>query len=271
MTDKDLKKLSRLELLEVMVNQGKEMENIQGQLTKARKLVETKNSKLEEVMLQYAALEEQLKMKEQLLEEANSQLKDIGALLEDANEQLNSTNAQLEDTKDRLRKTNEICDAMAVQLENRQLTLGESGSIAEASLRLNGVFEAAQKAADQYLENIFVKDEYGIRAEAEKRAQKLLWDTEAKCAKLEQQTANKCSKLERETVEKCAKLEKLTVTKCKEKEEKTKKSCEEALAVTKKKIEKYLRGLERQREKFYEENSGIKRAQIKGAEKATET
>ena len=30
----------------------------------------------------------------------------------------------------------------------------EAGSIAEAALRINRVFEAAQEAADQYLENI---------------------------------------------------------------------------------------------------------------------
>ena len=36
----------------------------------------------------------------------------------------------------------------------RRITEREAGSIAEAALKLNGVFEAAQAAADQYLENI---------------------------------------------------------------------------------------------------------------------
>ena len=35
-------------------------------------------------------------------------------------------------------------------LEDRRIKLNESGSVAEAALRLNGVFEAAQSAADQY-------------------------------------------------------------------------------------------------------------------------
>ncbi|MCI9274458.1 MAG: DNA repair protein [Clostridiales bacterium] len=39
-------------------------------------------------------------------------------------------------------------------LEERRLIIDSAGSIAEASLKLNGVFEAAQKAADQYLENV---------------------------------------------------------------------------------------------------------------------
>ncbi len=40
------------------------------------------------------------------------------------------------------------------RLESREIILKESGSIAEAALKLNGVFEAAQKAAEQYLENV---------------------------------------------------------------------------------------------------------------------
>ncbi len=40
------------------------------------------------------------------------------------------------------------------QLADRQILLEKAGSIAEASLSLNKVFEAAQAAADQYLENV---------------------------------------------------------------------------------------------------------------------
>lgn len=39
-------------------------------------------------------------------------------------------------------------------LQKREIALTQSGNIAEAALRLNGIFEAAQAAADQYLENI---------------------------------------------------------------------------------------------------------------------
>ncbi len=40
------------------------------------------------------------------------------------------------------------------ELENKRLIMEKAGSLAEAALELNGVFEAAQKAADQYLYNI---------------------------------------------------------------------------------------------------------------------
>ena len=48
----------------------------------------------------------------------------------------------------------EQVEELAAQLEDRRIMLEEAGSIAEASLRLNGVFQAAEKAAQQYLENI---------------------------------------------------------------------------------------------------------------------
>lgn len=40
------------------------------------------------------------------------------------------------------------------RLTNREIKLKHAGSIAEAALRLNGIFEAAQAAADQYLDTI---------------------------------------------------------------------------------------------------------------------
>ena len=40
------------------------------------------------------------------------------------------------------------------QIEKRQIILSEVGNIAEASLKLNKIFETAQIAADEYLESI---------------------------------------------------------------------------------------------------------------------
>ena len=55
--------------------------------------------------------------------------------------------------------------ALRSKLDNRRIALENAGSIAEASLALSSVFEEAQKAADQYLENIRMMAE-----EAEKTA-----------------------------------------------------------------------------------------------------
>lgn len=71
--------------------------------------------------------------------------------------------------KDLLRllvKQGKECDSLRARLEeaeaalqDRKIKIEESGSLAEAVLRLNGIFEAAQTAADQYLENIKMRAE----------------------------------------------------------------------------------------------------------------
>ncbi|MBU5679022.1 DNA repair protein [Blautia sp. MSJ-9] len=57
------------------------------------------------------------------------------------------------------------------QLEDRRIMEQEAGSIAEAALRLNKVFEAAQQAADQYLENIRTQAEISQNGETENEAE----------------------------------------------------------------------------------------------------
>lgn len=47
----------------------------------------------------------------------------------------------------------ELEDARAA-LQDRSIAIDNAGSIAEASLQLSGIFEAAQNAAEQYLVNI---------------------------------------------------------------------------------------------------------------------
>ncbi|MDO4399515.1 MAG: hypothetical protein Q4D27_01045 [Coriobacteriia bacterium] len=69
----------------------------------------------------------------------------------------------------------ELSEARA-QLAERQLDLLDAGSIAEASMRLNGVFEAAQAAADQYLDNIerLYRGRGELVREAQSKAQALV-------------------------------------------------------------------------------------------------
>lgn len=58
--------------------------------------------------------------------------------------------AQMEENEKLNRQLQEARDA----LDNRQIAIEQSGTLAEAVMRLNGVFEAADQAARQYLENI---------------------------------------------------------------------------------------------------------------------
>ncbi len=55
------------------------------------------------------------------------------------------------------------------QLESRSIIMEESGTMAEAAMRLNGVFKAADEAVEQYLENIREQTERCRRLEEETR------------------------------------------------------------------------------------------------------
>lgn len=58
---------------------------------------------------------------------------------------------EMSEENDRLKEENE---SLKNQLCDKNIQIENSGSIAEAALKLSGIFEAAQKAADCYLENI---------------------------------------------------------------------------------------------------------------------
>ena len=59
------------------------------------------------------------------------------------------------------------------ELENRRIDIEQAGTLADASVRINGVFKATEAAAKQYLENI-------VRMEKETRekCRKILEDAE---------------------------------------------------------------------------------------------
>ena len=92
-----------------------------------------------------------------------------------------------EDLRDRLAKAE-------TALEEREIVLEEAGSIAEASLRLGGVFEAAQAAADRYLESVrsLLDRQRQICAQMERdsreRMARELEETRAACRRMELET-----------------------------------------------------------------------------------
>lgn len=99
--------------------------------------------------------------------------------------------------------------AAKFELSDRKLRLEKAGSIAEAAIQVNGVFAAAQKAAEQYLEN--VRELSGrqkqicrqMEEESASRADTLVAQAEQRCREMEAATAQKCAamlqKAERES------------------------------------------------------------------------
>ncbi len=100
------------------------------------------------------------------------------------------------------------------QLSQRELKLQKAGSIAEAAMSLNQVFEAAQQAADQYLQSVYANcgdaEEMakGILADANAQAQKTLEEARHQSETLlsqaraeKAQTEQECQDLRQKTEE----------------------------------------------------------------------
>ena len=68
---------------------------------------------------------------------------------------------------------------LQAQVDDRKIVVDKAGSIAEASLQLNGVFESAQAACGQYMENI----------------EKLSTRQEEVCRQMELQTRQNCERM----------------------------------------------------------------------------
>lgn len=87
------------------------------------------------------------------------------------------------------------------QLDSRKLMIENAGSLAEACLQINGIFDAAQKASEEYLENIRLRcseqESYARRAEAETQAKvdEMLRDVQQRCTLLETTTKRKCEEM----------------------------------------------------------------------------
>ena len=131
---------------------------------------------------------------------------------------------EIEGLKDQL-------EAAENKLSSRKIELEEAGSIAEASLRINGVFEAVQGAAEQYLENI----------------KSLSGEQDRICEQREKESLEKAAKLMEETAEKCGKLEK-----------ETRDKCEKMVQMAKQETETYWELLSMKMENFYKEHIGLK-------------
>lgn len=154
MTEKELKRLSRTDLLEILIDQSLEMEKLK------QKLEETENA-----------------------------------------------------------------------LGDKQLKIDRAGSIAEASLLLNGVFEAIEAAGKQYLDNIQTLSE---------RQEKV-------CAQMEEESMKRASQLLEEAQKRSTALEAETKVKCAEMVEKAKAESQ-----------RYWDEVSKKLEQFYNEHVGLK-------------
>lgn len=136
MTEKEFSKLKRRDLLELLLSQIQEDDRLErrGAAMAAR----------------ITKQEKSLTHLKERLDEKDAQIERLKTRLDDKDKQI----AILRDTLQRERTS-------------RRIELEEAGSIAEAALKLSGIFEAAQDAADRYLENIKLQAAESLRGETE--------------------------------------------------------------------------------------------------------
>lgn len=188
MTEQELRSLNRKELLEIMIEQGRELE-----ISKAK----------------YE--------------------KDLAFLKSEHEKDMDYLKAEYEKEIAALKK--ELEGARAA-LQNRQIAIDEAGSIAMAALQLNGVFEAAQAAGQQYIEN--------IRSLSDRQA--------SICAQRDAESKAEQERRMQETTTKCAQMEYLS-----------KKKCEEMEAEAKRKSEAYWAEVSHRLQSFYENHQELKK------------
>lgn len=101
----------------------------------------------------------------------------------------------LKQSEDQLKAENA---ALKAQLQDRQIHIENAGSIAQAALQLNKVFEAAQAAADDYLHSVQVGREdaetaaANTLAQARSEAQRILAEAQADADSLKARTKADC-------------------------------------------------------------------------------
>ena len=165
----------------------------------------------------------------------------------------------LEQTKETERLEKELAVAKE-QLRCREIRLHEAGSIAEAALQINGVFEAAQAAAEQYLENIqtLSSQEEAICAEREKnsriKAEKMLEEAKKQQEKMQEE----CIQTEEHTRRQCEELAERTQQQCEELIQQTRKQCDDMKKETELQVEKKWDTISQRLEEFYETHEELR-------------
>ena len=138
------------------------------------------------------------------------------------------------------------------ELHKREININEAGSIAEASMKLSNVFEAAQEACRLYTDNIqrLSERQESICAEIEK-------ETKEKAAAYEAEVISRCERLEKDTKEACEKLDMDTKAACEKLEKETKTSCEKMVETAKAEAKAYWDELSQKLEDFYQAHAGL--------------
>lgn len=183
-----------------------------------------------------------------------------GELLEVILEQSKS----MDDLKAQLQEKDNLIDSLNKKLTDRKIELQEAGTIAEASFKLNGVFEAAEKAAQQYLENLkelHDREQNIISAkeeEVENRCAAMLNAAQERCDFMKEKTTKECEEMENATKTRCQALEDAVESSCRQREEEAESRCAYLDAKAKEDVDNRWNELSTRLEEFYKAHQGIR-------------
>lgn len=112
---------------------------------------------------------------------------------------------QIEDLKEQNANLQGRLTEAGAKLNNQKIELEKAGSIADAAMQVNGVFEAAQKAADQYLDSVKAlkerqeKELAAIAADSKSTTDRLLKEAQEQADQLQAKSRAQAKQLEEDS------------------------------------------------------------------------
>lgn len=175
----------------------------------------------------------------------------------------------IEQTKENARLEAELAEVKE-GLEEKKITIDRAGTLAEAALALNRVFEAADAAAKQYLENVRKangepdgepeadEESPEIKAErilgdAEKKAQEILTGADKKAEEITSEAEKKAE----ETVTEAGKKAEETISEAQKKAEETVAAADNYRGMRIKEVNSYVNQINKRIDEYYASHPDI--------------
>lgn len=144
-------------------------------------------------------------------------------------------------------------DELEKKLADREIRINNAGTIAQAAFEMNGVFEAAQAAAQQYLDNIKLLSERQENICNQKEEA-----TVEECAALKRAVQERCRLMKEEAKKECDMLREKTEQECTEREKAAQERCDALNKQAEEAVEKKWNEISTMLEQFYSAHEGLR-------------
>lgn len=165
--------------------------------------------------------------------------------------------------------------SLSKKLSSHSLDIQNSGNIAEATLKMTGIFETAQKTADLYVKNVrdMADKQEKLLLELEERSRldiqqfgeeatrtciAMRTQTEQECLQQKTQTEQECLQQKTQTEQECLRLKNQTEQECLQLKSQTAQECDTMKNNAISQAEAYWQSLSVRLEDFYNAHQGMK-------------